>query len=974
MMQKAYFFIPLFIFLSFSCSKTKSVEGFEIESDFNFEKVASEPLIVDPVDLEFNENGDAMVLEMPGYPYEKSQSRILVLKDKNEDGVYDSSIVFAENLRMANSFMPYKKGVLVAAPPYLFHLQDKNQDYKVEKIDTLMGGFSMGNLQHNFNALTYGIDNWIYAANGGNDGSPYWWGDSTNKLDLRGQDFRFNLETHQLERLGESSGGFGLAMDEYGRFFETHNLTHISHLVFPDRYRLGKSLLTEHTLQNISDHDDNGLARVFPIGEQEERVNHPEQSGYFSGSCGATYYGGGAFGNKYKNTVWIADVVLNLIHVDKIACKGASFEATRLIKQKEFLASRDRAFRPVNMSVGPEGAMYVVDIYRKVIEHPEWIPDEIEKKLDMTAGTNQGRIYRISPLDGTEKFDSKAFKKLAGQISALSNPNQWIRNTAHRLLMENPITIKTEKELRKLLSSQNTFARLHALWILGYSGKLENDELLTALNDKIPEIRENVLKISEAYFSKNELLFLECLTLMHDKDQRVRMQAALSISTLEESAAIYQKNTQKIFDAILNAAKLPMDDWNIAAITIVAKSKSAEIFRLLLKQKSNNPKLLASLALNSNENAEKIEFILKSLSETNLNDKNKEDIIKQLNTNTEKLKGTKIAPFIEKMETEASIGLLKEIATLRNKVGLNNSPQFITYSKEAAKNVLNSTFSDSIRIQYLGLLDFLPYAQKSSILFECLKNSQPLKLQEGALRQLANYKEPEIGKKVVTIWKDLSPQTRRYASDLLLYIESNHDALLTGLENGSINIGEMNFDLERRRTLLWWTDNENTKRRAKKLFNDSGVTNRQEAINKMKPALSLKGDVNKGREVFLNTCSSCHIYGSIGKEVGPVLTEINRKSKSTILHEILDPNAAVDPKFVNHAVETKSGILHMGIIANESDKSLTIKKIGGEKININKSDIKSFRSLGTSLMMEGFENSLSNQQMADLLEFLQNGN
>ena len=974
MMQKAYFFIPLSILLSFSCSKTKSVEGFEIENDFNFEKVASEPLIVDPVDLEFNENGEAMVLEMPGYPYEKSQSRLLVLKDKNKDGVYDSSIVFAENLRLANSFMPYKKGVLVAAPPYLLHLQDKNQDYKVERIDTLMGGFSTGNLQHNFNALTYGIDNWIYAANGGNDGAPYWWGDSAHAMDLRGQDFRFNLETHQLERLGESSGGFGLSMDEYGRFFETHNLTHISHLVFPDRYRIGKSLLTEHTLQNISDHDDNGLARVFPIGEQEERVNHPEQSGYFSGSCGVTYYGGGAFGKKYKNTVWIADVVLNLVHVDKIASKGASFEATRLTKQKEFLASRDRVFRPVNMSVGPEGAMYVVDIYRKVIEHPEWIPDEIEKTLDMKAGTNQGRIYRISPQNGTEKFDSKTFKKLEGQISALSNPNQWIRNTAHRLLMENPINSKTETELRKLLSSQNTFARLHALWILGYSRKLKNDELLAALKDKIPEIRENVLKISEAYLSKNELLFLECLKLMHDKDQRVRMQAALSISTLEESAAIYQKNTQKIFDAILNAAKLPMDDdWNIAALTIVSKSKSAEIFGLLLKQKSNNPKLLASLALNSNENAEKLEFILKSLSETNLNDKIKEDIIKQLNTNTKKLKGTKIAPFIEKMETEASIGLLKEIATLRNKVGLNNSPQFITYSKEAAKNVLNPTFSDSIRIQYLGLLDFLPYAQKSSILFECLKNSQPLKLQEGALRQLANYKEAEIGKKVVTIWKDLSPQTRRYASDLLLYIESNHDALLTGLENGSINIGEMNFDLERRRTLLWWTDNENTKRRAKKLFNDSGVSNRQEAINKMKPALSLKGDLNIGREVFSNTCSNCHTYGSIGKEVGPVLTEINRKSKSTILHEILDPNAAVDPKFVNHAVETKSGILHMGIIANESDKSLTIKKIGGEKININKSDIKSFRSLGTSLMMEGFENALSNQQMADLLEFLQNG-
>jgi putative membrane-bound dehydrogenase-like protein len=320
-----------------------------------------------------------MVLEMPGYPMEDKQSRLLVLKDNNKDGVYDSTIVFKDNLGLADSFMPYKKGVLVAAPPYLLQLHDENGDYKVEKVDTLMGGFAKENLQHNYNGLTYGIDNWIYAANGGNDGKPYWWGDTTTAMDLRGQDLRFNLETRQMERLGESSGGFGLAMDEYGRFFETHNLTHISHLVFPDRYLKGRQILPENTLQNISDHEEDGLARIFPIGEQEDRVNHPEQSGYFSGSCGVTYYGGGAFGEKYNNTIWVADVVLNLIHVDKIKPNGASFTASRIFENKDFLASSDRAFRPVNMSVGPDGSMYIIDIHRKVIEHPEWIPDEIEK-------------------------------------------------------------------------------------------------------------------------------------------------------------------------------------------------------------------------------------------------------------------------------------------------------------------------------------------------------------------------------------------------------------------------------------------------------------------------------------------------------------------------------------------------------------------------------------------------------------------
>jgi putative membrane-bound dehydrogenase-like protein len=908
---------------------------------------------------------------MPGYPMEDKQSRLLVLKDNNKDGVYDSTIVFKDNLGLADSFMSYKKGVLVAAPPYLLQLHDENGDYKVEKVDTLMGGFAKENLQHNYNGLTYGIDNWIYAANGGNDGKPYWWGDTTTAMDLRGQDLRFNLETRQMERLGESSGGFGLAMDEYGRFFETHNLTHISHLVFPDRYLKGRQILPENTLQNISDHEEDGLARIFPIGEQEDRVNHPEQSGYFSGSCGVTYYGGGAFGEKYNNTVWVADVVLNLIHVDKIKPNGASFTASRIFENKDFLASSDRAFRPVNMSVGPDGSMYIIDIHRKVIEHPEWIPDEIEKTLDLNAGKNQGRIYKISSTN--KSFDFKQFSSSEGLLESLKNPNQWVRNTAHRLLMENVLSNETFLGLKKLLESDNALARLHAIWILTYSGKLTPNEVLAALQDKNAAIRESVLKISENYLTESESILNKIIALLNDLDARVRMQAALSLSTLPENHPFYKKNQDLILQSLAKTAKLPNDEWNVAAITLAAQIQTVELFAQISQEKNVNSSLLASLALNISGETENVLSILRYLSTSPISDKEKTLVVSQLAKHTEKVNGKSIENQVSQLEQKAELDLLTSLASLRQKLKLQPSSQFLKYSKEASKNVLDTSLPDSVRVQYLSLLDFLPYAQKSTILFECLKNNQPLKLQENALRQLSNYREKEIGNKVVAMWKDLSPQTRRYASDLLLYIESNHDALLTGLENGIINIGEMNFDLERRRTLLWWTDNENTKTRAKKLFSDSGVSNRQAAMDKMKPALTLKGNNVNGKKIFSNTCATCHKYGSIGQEVGPVLTEISRKSKATMLHDILDPNAAVDPKYVNHSLETKSGAIHMGIVANETDKSVTIHKIGGEKVLINKSEIKKFRSLGTSLMMEGFENALSTQEMADLLEFLQKG-
>ncbi len=964
--------LPLICFLA--CDQPSSVpDGFQVEPGFTLRRVAAEPLIKDPVDMAFNELGDAMVLEMPGYPFEDKQSRIVVLKDNDQDGEYDDKLVFVENLQLANSFLPYKKGVLVAAPPYLLFVHDENQDYQPEKVDTLMGGFSTGNLQHNYNSLTMGLDNWIYAANGGNDGAPYWWNDSTNRTNLRGQDFRFNLVTHELERLGESSGGFGLAIDEYGQVFETHNMEHVSHLVFPDRYVKGRRMLQNHTLENISDHEVNGLARIYPIGEQESRVNHPEQSGYFSGSCGITYYGGGAFGVEYDNTVWVADVVLNLIHVDKLTPNGGSFTASRQLENHDFLASTDRSFRPVNMEVGPDGHLYVVDIYRKVIEHPEWIPDDIEKTLDLEAGKDQGRIYRIAKLGVESSFDADRFKNEEEMVKSLSHPNQWVRKTAHRLLMDKPISTVTKAQLISNLKAENDMTRLHAMWLLETKESLDNKALLALIQDKTPGLRQAALSIAEGRLGASPELLTVCLASLSDASQQVRMQAALSLSTLSSQKATAIK--VELLDAIQSAAMLPSDRWNMAAYSLAVGDLSAELLASLLSNSSVQvpTDFLNSLALSAATTQPDLESVLTALARSSLPPSFRQPVVEQLTNGLGNIDGKSLEPFIRPLEQSGDLAMITALAGMRSKLGLGSSAQYQMLSREALKKVLDSSQPDSVRLQQLALLELLPYGDKSTVLFACLNNSQPLKLQENALRQLSKYNEKAIGEKVVSMWNELSPTTRRYASDLLLYIEANNDALLTGLENGTINIGEMNFDLERRRQLLWWTDNESTKRRAEKLFSDSGVSNRKDAIEKMKPALALQGSALNGGKVFETVCANCHIYGSKGNEVGPALTEIARKSKETLMHDILDPNAAADTKYINHLLETQDGEVHVGIVAAENDQNITIRKMGGENITVGKADIKSFRSLGTSLMMEGLENSMTQQEMADLLSFLQNG-
>ncbi len=961
--MKINVFFQCFIFgiLLSSCYNRSSLDDFEIQDDFNMELFASEPWIVDPVDLEFNELGDPLVLEMPGYPFEDTKSRLKVLLDNNKDGIIDSCKIIFDDLGLASSFLPINNGILVASPPYLLFLQDIDLDYQIEKIDTLMGGFVLENLQHNYNGLSFGLDGWIYAANGGNDGKPYWWREPETEIDLRGQDFRFHIKKHVLEKLGESSGGFGMAMDEYGRIFETHNLNHISHLVFPDRYLKNYRLTNNQTLSNISNHEENGLARIYPIGEQEERVNHSEQSGYFSGSCGITYYGGGSFGEKYQNTVWVADVVLNLIHIDKIKPHGSSLEATRLFENKDFLASSDRSFRPVNMTVGPDGSVFILDMHRKVIEHPEWIPDEIENNLDIESGKDQGRIYIISK--NNRKITDLDFKNIDFCLQSISNSNQWIRNIAHRKLLDFKLEESHFQVLQHLVNNGNDFAQLHSSWILAEKNQFERISFEKILSHKNSAIRENALKIIELKI-QDPYYASQIFELMDDSSSRVRMQAALSLSQLPKEIKLNLIN--EYISSLLKYSHFVTDLWQNSAFSLAAADFSDQLFTKLLNSNSSNLEAIIALTANLTD----FNLALNEIQKANISNKSKSILLEKIANYIPRQNVQSSEAILKKFESTGNVALIVQSAAIRQKFGLPISNEFFLLSNRAKEFILDDKTSEEEKLEYMHILEFIPYQKKASTLFACLNNQQPLKLQEAALKQLSKLKEKEIGWEIVKIWRELSPITRTKASDLLLYVDSNHDALLSALENGEINIGEMNFDLERRRTLLWWTDNKKTQERAAKLFSDAGVVNRSEVIKKMKPALDLVGNSKKGKEVFINICSSCHQYKNTGVLVGPVLTEISRKAKSSIMSEILDPNANVDTKYINHIIETKDGGVYSGIIQNETNSELSLIQIGGEKIIFSKRKIKNLRSTGKSLMMEGLESSLSHQEMADLLAYL----
>ena len=577
------------------------IDQFEIHPAFTFERVASEPVLQDPVDLQFDEQGTAYVVEMGGYPFasddpEKYPGKVVIIEDTNADGIFDRRIVFADKFQYADSILPHRGGILVASPPDIIFLKDTDGDRRADVREVWVSGFTVGNAQHNVNGLIHGLDNWIYAGNGGNSGVLFWPDRPDNRFPVRQRDIRFDFARQRVEFFGPTTTGFNVAIDDWGRVFTTHNLKHINHLVFPLRYVERNRHLAPRGNPDISDHKTGGLDRGYPIGAQETRLNHPEQSGYFSCSCGIICYSGGAFPEEFEGSIFVADSVLNIVHHDRLYPHGPSFLAARDRDKVEFLATANRHSRPVNLRVGPDGALYLVDMYRAVIEHPEWIPDDLEKDMDLYAGADQGRIYRITPKAGLPRvqprFDRNDPRSV---VRSLEHRNRWWRDTAQRLLVwwDDPACVP---ELKSLFSSTALpQARLHVLWTLrGLSprpdaapglGALPEELLLRALVDPHPGVRENALIIAETGLAETPRRVAAVLKLVHDPDPRVRMQTALTLGELQD---VPDPDVKKaLHEALLELARRDLDhDWTRFAILTCLSRDPLALFLGLLREPS----------------------------------------------------------------------------------------------------------------------------------------------------------------------------------------------------------------------------------------------------------------------------------------------------------------------------------------------------------------------------------------------------
>ncbi len=960
----------------------EAVKTFELEPGFKLELVAAEPLIADPVDMEIDEYGRLYVVEMHGYPLDKSgNGKIKLLSDEDGDGKMDKSTVFADQLVLPNGIMRWKKGVIVTDAPYVLYFEDTNGDGKADVRDTLLTGFSLSNPHINVNNPLYGLDNWIHLAHRGHllaRGYIDIFGDEGEEVffpqkpegprlpkNADSRSVRFRPDNFTLE-LTSTKAQFGHAFDTWGRhlFGDNQNHAYAEGIASPYLER-NPALMISQATQPTSDHGD--AAEIFQITTNPERQMF-SGAGTMTAASGIVVYNGGAFPAPFdKNLTFICESVSNLVHADKITEKGSTFTASRVGRErKEFLASTDAWSRPVNLYVGPDGALYVLDYYRRIIEHPEWMSDEAVKAGGLYDGIDMGRIYRVSATDaaGPEWTKGLSLGDATDEalVKFLDNSNNWWRINAQRLLVD-----RGNKNIVPALdalveNAQTPEGRLHALWTLQGLQALTPATITKGLKDAAAGVRENAIQLAELHLSSFPELETALLALQNDPNARVRFQLLCTLGELGSAEA--KATTEKLLFRDIE------DKWvQVAALssrflqpekmisTVTKNYKETTAYGQLLKRLATMTGSQANLdsminAVVSTKKQPWQSSILEGLAESLRNKKT------GVNSNTQSILINSCFNHPDDKVRKASFQLLQT-------AGVTDDILLQEATKKAITNISNSQLSDDKRIDAVNILSLKNPEIHADILKSLVQPQTHPSLQSVAIKTLSLIPNETISHFITEQWSSITPAVREDALQTFMRSPERKKLLLDAVASGKIQASSVGWF----RSMQLMQDNNDTMRnKARELFM---AKDQEKVIKEFRKALDLKGDVANGQIVFQKNCALCHqIRGESGTAFGPDLGTIQAWLAKDIMANILEPSLSLAVGFDVREVTLNSDEKVQGIISSETPGAITISSAPGVQRTINRQDIKSFSTLDISLM-PSFSQQLNHQEMADLIAYLQ---
>jgi len=952
-----------------------------VRPGFALDLAVAEPLVASPVAIAWDEDGRLFVAEMRGYSEDQEErlGRIRLLHDDDADGTLDRSTVYADGLAWPTALVVWNGGLFVGDAPDILRLEDTDGDGVADVRKRVLTGFGTGNVQGLFNSFAFDADGRIHGAGSstgggirrvGEDGEPF--GDPVS---INGRDFSFAPRT--LEVRPETGGAqHGRSTDDAGHVYLCHNSDHAIRAMIDDRF-LARNPFFAAPSAKESIAVEGPQAAVFRASPVEpwrvlrtrlraagivpgivEGGGRP--AGYFTSATGITVVRGDAVGDLAGMLV-VGDVGSNLVHRKKLLPYGAGVRAERIDQECELVASTDVWFRPVQFANGPDGALWIIDMQREVIEHPASLAPPIKKHLDLTSGRDTGRLWRLvavpddSPVvvaAATRKFPPRLSAATASELVALlGHANGWHRDTARRLLIErdDPDAVPLLHESARQGASPN--ARVEAAHALAALGRLETSDLLPMLASRVTIVRAAAVTLAERLLSAGAGPPAELVTVLaelagNEPQASVRLPLALVagglppqprreiLRTLLERDGADPWIRFAAFTSLSGDAAGIVEDWLARPERLAAKGAAAAL-----------PGLVAQVG--RKHDAAELARIVAGIDKL-------EAAPAAGATDTRPTATVLLGELTSTLAaTGGDVSMIEPVAATRALV-----ERLGDYNREVA---LDRKADVARRIRAVrGLVS-------PADLEKLLVAEEPTELVTAAIDGLDRSRDPGVAGILVAALPRLSVGARQAAAVALSHEATRALALLAAIEERRFAAA----DLDRQTAAaLWGFPEAVVAGRAAEVLGPAPPADREALVAAYRASLPVEGSVESGRAIFRKQCVGCHRVEGEGRETGPALAAVQARGPEAMLLAILDPNREVLPAYHAHTAVDAGGRVVSGVVTAQSEGSVTLRTADGVDITLPRTDLDSFTNTKRSLMPEGFEKTIDARGMADLLAYL----
>ena len=922
--------------------------------------------------MAFDERGRMFVVENRGYPgplegatQPAPEGVIALLEDTDRDGRFDKRTDFADKLSSPNGIMPWDGGVFVSNAPDFLYLKDTTGDGVADERRVILTGFDAARTaQIRFSHPTLGLDNWIYLTSGLTGGRVTWPEHPDRPpVTFTSSDSRFNPLTQAFELIG-GQGQYGLTFDDYGRRFTASNRRPVMHAVLEPRYlKRNPHLAFSATVEDVS--TAGAHAVVWPISADMTTASfHPSlmstpHAGTFTAASGVHIHRGDALPAADRDSIFICESAQNLVQRQIRSPNGVTFTSRPARDGREFLASRDQWFRPVFAANGPDGALYIVDMYRKIIDHPQYVPEPSRRLLDFDAGKGRGRIYRIVAQNW--KSDGKPVDlgdmDAGGLSRMLEHPNAWWRETAQRLLVERRDR-SAVPALRTLAQQGRTeVGRIHALWTLEGLGGLEPADVAGALEDRHAAVRENAVQLAEARLGASKDLVSHVLRLADDSDDRVRFRVALALGETDDPRAIPALATL--------ARRGGTQSWVRAAVLSSVRDRSNEFFRAFVASPSPSSASVSAVmqdlgqVFGAGQTPERCLDLVFQIA----------DPAAGFGWQPAALSGIAQGLQARGLGRDGRSAFMTLLSS-DSEPARSASQRVQKVLSRASALALDERASADLRLGAIGLLGHTDYSSAGRTLESLLAPRHPSQIQLAAVRALSQLPEPAAAASLVAPgrWLAFTPETREAVLSVLVTDDARTLVLLDALEKGAIAPASIGSS---RRSRLMNHRNAAIQARGRALFAAVESGDRMQVYERLRgTVLARTGSATSGQRIFAGHCATCHTFAGTGAHVGPDLSGIRNQPAEAILLHVLVPDYEIAPGYHAYNVETRDGRTLFGRLESEAPNSVTLRDGLSQSHVILRSQVVSMKESPVSMMPNELERAMAEQDLADLIAYL----